>query len=391
MPRILLIGGDADFNVGDAAIREAMCSALLKARPDVRITLVSSLSDGGRHLPGVVEVLPKGARHAFSQWRAARGQDMVVIGGGGLFQDDDSRVKMPYWAARLATLRSACPLIAGHALGAGPLQHPESRAAAQMACSILARTTVRDEYALGALQPFSVNPLQIVPDPAFMLDPATPDAGAAVLAAAGVDTCRPIVGVVVRRWFHARGGFVPHSIRTRLGMGVTTGAEAMQQLLGEICKALSRLTRDLDAQLVLLPSYLSPLEGDLEACRALQLRLGTDNAHIVRIAEPGLYKAALGHLKLLVSARMHPLILGSGMGVPLVGIGYNGKFDGCMDALGARSQMLPIDAVAAPGSAAALERCAAIAIARSERVRGRSIELGRRATQGATALLELLN
>ena len=40
---------------------------------------------------------------------------------------------------------------------------------------------------------------------------------------------------------------------------------------------------------------------------------------------------------------MHPLILGAGMGVPLVGLSYNDKFQGLFDQLGMATGLLPLD------------------------------------------------
>src|SRR5690606_10451566 len=68
MSRILLVGGDADFNVGDAAIRHALCATLVRADPGARITIVSDPRHRAAPPPGVVHILPKGAPHALTQW-----------------------------------------------------------------------------------------------------------------------------------------------------------------------------------------------------------------------------------------------------------------------------------------------------------------------------------
>src|SRR5690606_6997481 len=59
MSRILLVGGDADFNVGDAAIRHALCATLVRADPGARITIVSDARRDAAPPPGVVRILPK--------------------------------------------------------------------------------------------------------------------------------------------------------------------------------------------------------------------------------------------------------------------------------------------------------------------------------------------
>ena len=71
--------------------------------------------------------------------------------------------------------------------------------------------------------------------------------------------------------------------------------------------------------------------------------------------DPRLYKALLGQAALVVSSRMHPLILAAGMGVPFVGLSYNGKFDGLYDRLGLAARPLPLDLCPEAGVSATLD------------------------------------
>ena len=77
---------------------------------------------------------------------------------------------------------------------------------------------------------------------------------------------------------------------------------------------------------------LTQLASDLATGKVTARQLA--EVSLARIADPRLYKAVLGHAALIVSSRMHPLILGAGMGVPLVGLSYNDKFRGLFDQLG---------------------------------------------------------
>ncbi|MCH8506254.1 MAG: hypothetical protein LAT50_18320, partial [Ectothiorhodospiraceae bacterium] len=105
--RFLVLGGDSDSNLGDHAILHGLCLALVHWTPDAQITVTSHLSRHqvlGRDMPGVGDVVPRGSKGLLRLLAAALRSDRIVLGGGGLLQDDDSRVKMPYWAARLALL-----------------------------------------------------------------------------------------------------------------------------------------------------------------------------------------------------------------------------------------------------------------------------------------------
>lgn len=390
MSRILLVGGDADFNVGDAAIRHAICVTLAQADHSARISIVSASRSPSALPPGVSQVLPKGLRHGAAQWRAARTQDLIIVGGGGLFQDDDSRIKMPWWAGRLAALRGSGTPIAGHCIGAGPLAHRESRLMARMACATMRSVTVRDEFARRALQPCTSRALSVVPDPAFMLEPRADCDAAQWLQTLGVPAGRPLIGVALRRWFHVRGGFLPHRVRAGLGWGADAGSAPMSRVLGSLARVLQDTARDMDAGVLMLPSYLAAHEGDIGACAALAARLHGVPCWTAQIADPRLYKAVTGRLGLLVSARMHPLILAAGMGTPIVGLAYNGKFGGCMQALGGASQLLRIEQLALEGGDHELAQCIGIALRNGERIRQRAESLAVQARGATRQLLELL-
>jgi polysaccharide pyruvyl transferase WcaK-like protein len=278
-------------------------------------------------------VIPRGARGLRELGRCAREADRILIAGGGLFQDDDSRAKMPYWALRISLLRILNSRIAGHSIGAGPLRHAESRLAARFACRALTSVSARDRLARDTLAACTSRRIDVVPDPAFMLEPAPRQAALELLRDLGLTPGRPFIAVAVRRWFHARGGFIPNILKARVGMRVGGDDGRFQSLLDVIATSLIQLAGRLDADVLLLPSYNVPHEADDVACESLAQRLGSIRVKLAKIADPQLYKAVLGMASLMISSRMHPLIHAASMGIPLVGLSYNPKFDGLFDLL----------------------------------------------------------
>lgn len=340
--RILLLGGDSDYNVGDRAIVTAVTQCILSHDPAAEISVVAGRSPA-IPIPGVSNSIPRGIPGAAALSRAAVWADRILIAGGGLFQDDDSRAKMPYWAARISLLKSLNSRIAGHSLGAGPLQHAESRLAARVACAALTTVSVRDHHAQAALAACTSRRIEVVPDPAFMLEPAPPQDANALLRSLDLTADRPLIVVAARRWFHARGGFVPNVLKARAGMKLVSDAPRLEALLDALSEALVHLGRRLNASILLLPSYNVAHEADDAVCAALARRAGKVTVRLARINDPRLYKAVLGRATLVLSARMHPLILGAGMGVPLVGLSYNSKFEGLFELLGWPAQPLRLD------------------------------------------------
>jgi polysaccharide pyruvyl transferase WcaK-like protein len=383
---VLIVGGDSDHNLGDQAILASLCGLLRAAEPQLRVTITSDRWPPGR-FAGVDRVIPRGARSVTALARAARESDLVVVGGGGLFQDDDSRVKMPYWAARLWLLRRFNHHLFAHAVGAGPLAHAESRRFARMACGSLQGITVRDPFARDWLARCADRPVAISPDPAFALEPATPDAADGVLESLGFDGRPRLIGVAVRRWFHPRGGFLPHRLRSSIGLDRGHGDADTGRMLDQVAAAIGELARRLDAAVLLLPSYNVGHEADHRHCQALGERLGDVPWRMALLDDPRLYKAVCGRLLLMVSARMHPLILAAGMGVPGVALAYNGKFEGCFDMLGIPRRLAWLDHLRSSGQAGRLVALAEAALADGVDLRQRSAAL---AAQAASDVADLL-
>ncbi len=390
MARILLLGGDSDANVGDTAILLSLCQAIERVRPAAEVTvlsnrpaLVQELKKAGS-LPASVRVLPRGGPGGLaSLLKEAPRQDLIMVGGGGLFQDDDSRIKMPYWAARLAMLRAVNRRIVGHSLGAGPLAHAESRCSARLACGSMRSVSVRDGFARKWLSESIGREVAVVPDPAFMLRPAPRETARAYLATLGLSTRKPIIAVSLRRWFHRRGGFVPHRIRSAMGLDRGEGRSEMELVRWDMARTLRRLARRLDATVLLMPSYHSEHEGDAHECEQLRLLLAKVPTRVAKIQDPALYKAVAGLSSLMISARMHPLILAASMGVPIVGLAYNGKFDGAFNLLERRNGLLWLEEFRGGSRARELEKTALSALGAPNALASRAAQLAAMA-DGAT-------
>ncbi len=385
MKNVLVLGGDADANLGDAAILTAICHRFAATDPNVRITVVS----GRRRpadLPGLVRAIVPGPAGFGELIAIAPRQHLIVFGGGGVLQDDDSRIKVPYWAARLSALKLLQQNIAGLSIGAGPLHHAESRFFAAAVCRVLRSISVRDEFAHSWLQPCTPKPVTVVPDPAFMLHPAEPQAAATFIRSLGLSPDRPLLGVVMRGWFHRRGGFIPRKVRARFGGAQTHGSEERAQLTATFVAELRLLASRLDASIILMPSYPLRHEGDLQACHALATGLDGVPTAIASIDDPALYKAVAGRLVMMVSARMHPLILAAAMGVPIVGLGYNGKFDGLFRLLELPHQLLDLNQLP-QAPAGWLERPARTALEECGDLRHRCALLAHRVADHTSRLL----
>lgn len=387
--RVLVLGGDADGNLGDRAIRMATARHLRALPGDVRVVVVSRDAGRVREECGA-EAVPPGLAGLPALLRAAASADLILCGGGGLFQDDDSLVKMPYWALRLAAVRLLCRRIVGFSLGVGPLRSAPGRLAARLAFATMERISVRDPEALRVARSLTSKPVEMVPDPALSLPAASPGVVERWLRERGVpDDDRPWIGLAPRRHFPPRSRLVPHMVRWKLQPGYRRLGHGSDRLADVLARTLDRLAEAHGARVLLLPSYARPHEGDVRMGREVLERMTVPRAHLLVPDDPVLYRGLAARLDVLVGGRMHPTIFAAGAGTPVVGLSYNPKFEGLFRLLDLGERVLPVEALLEAGGEDALRERVEEALAEgrdglSERTAG----LAARTTSFLGSLLE---
>jgi polysaccharide pyruvyl transferase WcaK-like protein len=390
MTSILILAGDGDGNLGDRAILQAMCSSFGELMPALRLMVVSENAARARLAYGA-EAIPRGLTGLLDLVRAIRHSSLVIVGGGGLFQDDDSLVKMPYWALRVGLARVLGRPVVGYALGVGPLAWPLSRAFARLAFAFMQTVTVRDPEAKRVAQALCTKPVAIVPDPAFGLSPAPASVARARLLAAGIPVGeRPIIGVALRRWFPPRARLIPHRFARRLGLPDPQRGPSGERLLDLLARALDEIVEAHGAFVLFLPSYAVAHEGDDALCRAVLGRMKRPHASVLVLDDAQLYKACCGQLTAMLGGRMHPMILAAAMGTPVVGLAYNPKFHGLLAMLGQPDSCLDVVDLVCTGDTRTLVRLLDTAIRSGPCRNHRAEELARQVRSFDATVLEML-
>jgi polysaccharide pyruvyl transferase WcaK-like protein len=338
---ILILGGDTDGNLGDRAILVSMCHDLLDINPDTTINILSNDPERARNDYGEsIQVLRPGISGFIRLCRTAAASDLILCGGGGLIQDDDSLIKVPYWALRLLLMRLLCPRIIGYALGVGPLNARISRLFASLVFACMSQITVRDPAAQAVARAITRKPVDILPDPALLLPGTDGKRGPDLLQAAGVPVGhRPVIGVAPRRWYPPQPRLIPQRIMIRFRK---PSFEQSARLVELLARSLGDLVRSHDAFIVCMPSYSLAHEGDEQLCRMLIEALPAGSSGMLRTESPGEYRDACGELDALLGGRMHPTIFAAAAGTPVVGLAYNPKFMGLFELLGKSEAVLDV-------------------------------------------------
>lgn len=341
--QVLILGGDADGNLGDRAILQSMCHELRRVVPAVIVYVV--VSNPAQTVPfNGMKVITKGPLGLLALCRAAMRSDMVLCGGGGLFQDDDSLVKMPYWAMRVLLVRLFCKRIIGYSLGVGPLRADISKIFARLAFACMEQVTVRDIFAQTTAQPLTHKRVTVIPDPALLIIPETTEVVQLYMEKHGVPLDgRPLIGVAPRRWFPPRHRVIPHHIKSKIFPGPPQTVAEEAQMIKQIANVVDSLVHQHNAYIVFLPSYNLQHEGDMKLCENIVSEMESSSGTILQIDQPALYKGVTGMLDVLLGGRMHPTIFAMAMGTPCVGLAYNKKFYGFFESLDLSSQVMDVE------------------------------------------------
>lgn len=360
---VLVLAGDTDNNLGDRAILQATCCYLRRRLPRAEIKVVSRAPRRAARDYGATALRP-GPAGLPAMLRAAARADLVLCGGGGLFQDDDSLIKMPYWALRLALVRLFAPRIVGFALGVGPLRALSSQAAARVAFATMAEISVRDPLAGSVAQAHTGKPVAVLADPALLLEPAPRHVARDRLASEGVPLDgRLLIGVAPRRWFPPAARLIPHRLASRLGLPDPQKSADGERLCDLLARLLDRQVERYGAYVLFLPTYNAAHEGDDRLSAEILARMKRPDGQVLRLDDPALYQAVTRELHVLLGGRMHPVILAASVGTPVVSLSYNPKFRGLFELLNLPEQVHDVATFVRAGQLDAIEASLAAALA----------------------------
>jgi polysaccharide pyruvyl transferase CsaB len=317
MDRTALIAGYYGFgNTGDEAILAALVAGLAARRTTTRLVVVSGDPAQTRQRHGVDAVF---WRDPLSIAEAVRASDLVVIGGGGLFQDyagvDPGTLLTPrhgsvtFYAGPAALAAAARKPYCLHGLGFGPLASEPARRIVRAVASGASRISVRDEASRALLSEIGApGPSAAVSaDPAFLLssEHVRPED---VLIGMGIEPRPPIVGVALRTWAPA---------------GNPDGWEAAA------AAALDSLLARTGATLLFVPFEKSPWTDDDDFALASRVRrrlVHADRAAILSgLLAPADTASLLGGCDLVLAMRLHAAVFALAGRVPVVAIAYDPK------------------------------------------------------------------
>ncbi|WP_284643183.1 polysaccharide pyruvyl transferase CsaB [Paenibacillus silviterrae] len=309
--RIVISGYYGFQNSGDEAVLQSILLALREQgeRQGVHIVpvVLSIQPESTAATYGVESV----HRYRMAEvWRAIKGADGLISGGGSLLQDETGWKTIPYYLAILKLAQWLGKPTFIYSQGIGPVHRPMFYGWIHSVFRKCAVVSVRDEESRALLQRMGIeaNRVHVVPDPVMGMP----------LRKERTETNRPsanrMIGVSVRFWNEDRSE------------------------LNAVAEALRNVLEQTDAGIRFLPFHLP---SDAAASLYVREKLGETYSHRITTAEnvthPQDMLAEVQDCDLLIGMRLHSLIYAAGQQVPMVGISYDPKIDQFLNRLDMQS------------------------------------------------------
>ena len=343
---VIICGAYGHGNAGDDAILKSILQSVRKLDELMPVTILAKNTQSIKKRYQVNSIYTFNIPKMFS---AMRKSVLYINGGGTLIQNATSHRSLWYYLFTLRLAKFLGNKVDMYGCGIGPVMGQRN---IRLVKKVLERSvdtiTLREEDSMAELQQFGVKKPEILlsSDPALVLTPAPEEDAAAYLRNHGLDPNGKYLCLMLRTWY----GF---SDKTA---AIAACADHAYQAYG------------------LTPVFLSlNIFHDTEAARQVTAHMKAPYHILDDSAEPELLIAALSHMSVVVSMRLHGLIFSSLSGVPLVGVSYDPKIGSFLHYLGA-GRCIGLKDVTAENLTAAVDE-AVSQIPRREELRQKALRL----------------
>ncbi|MFH1387349.1 MAG: polysaccharide pyruvyl transferase CsaB [bacterium] len=275
-------------NLGDEAVLEATRLGLRKYFPEASLTVLSSKN----HNP-------------FNLVNEIRSADLLLSGGGSLFQDATSSRSFFYYIGIIFLAKLFRKRVVVFAQGFGPLKKKLNQTIARIILDQVDLILLRDEGSKERLIKIGITkpPTRVTGDAAGLLKCRNKETGSGILKLEGIGLNRPIVGVALRK---------------------AANPKVMARQLDILAEKYKLLT------VFLLFQPAVDTEPAVEVAELMKKK----SAVVFRHCAPQEMLSLYGCFNYFIGMRLHSLIFAALAGVPMVGVSYDPKVSAFMDWLG---------------------------------------------------------
>jgi len=297
--KIALSGYYGFDNAGDEALLSAITSTIKKLEPSASFVVLSGYPGKTARLHGLRAV---NRMNPWSVSRELRSSDLLISGGGSLFQDVTGPRSLPYYISIVALALWLKKPVIFYAQGVGPINRRFSKFLMRRVANRVDMITLRDEDSVQVLQQIGVTrpPVRVTADPVFSLEPKDNDYEAMRrLLREHCPGKGRVVGVSVRQWA-ALEGYQP-----------------------ELAQVLDKLVRE-GYQVIFIPmDYPADVEESMRVVSLMEEPAALIDSYLTSHQ----HVALISHLQLMIGMRLHALIFAASQEILFQGISYDPKVD----------------------------------------------------------------
>ncbi|MGI5948690.1 polysaccharide pyruvyl transferase CsaB [Peptoniphilus sp.] len=312
MKKIVMSGYFGFDNSGDDAILKAMVADFKKVNKDLFLTALSNNPEKTRKVYGINAV----NRFKVSEvWKTLGECDIFLSGGGSLLQDFTSTRSIIYYLAVILMAKMRKKKVYVYANGIGPIDKGFSRFLTKFVLNRVDFITLRDSFSQEFVKKLGVKNKNILvtADPVFSLESATDTRVKEILEIENIKLTENTIGFCLRDYENSK------SLKIKF-------AEVVDMLIE-------------DGYDVLLVPFHMPRDNVYSKDIA-ELSRHKDKVQVVENTySAGELMGIFKDLKLLVAMRLHSVIYGANVNLPMVGVIYDPKVRAMVHELGIKESV----------------------------------------------------
>lgn len=309
MYKILISGFYGFDNAGDEAILQSIVSQICGISKDIDIVVLSACPEKTAREFDIKSVNRFNLMRIFT---AIRNCDILISGGGSLFQDRTSTSSFWYYSGIILLAFLLNKPVFAYAHGIGPIRSRFNKKLLKYVMNRVAKISVRDNRSKIELKNIGVNrEITTTIDPAFLIKPVSREESKILLEGEMGNTIegRRRIGFSVRYWEE-------------------DGHVDVSEIFAKVC---DRVKKELDADIVLIPLHN---KEDVVLVEDIASKMHEKPYIIKGKYTPAQLIGIYGLLDVSVCIRFHGLVFSIMNGTPVVAISYDPKIDSLMDSLG---------------------------------------------------------
>ncbi len=307
MSKITIHGFYGKGNLGDEAILKALLQEFSKF-PDIKVVVFSSNPKQVSKTHGVRSIHSQGKRFFLRRIWEIKTSNLFILGGGGLLKDygnDSSSLKE--WLRLLQFAKKLNVKTALCAIGVENIRYDESRKLIRDALNKVDLITVRDCSSKDILREIGVtNEIKVVSDPVVLLININADRIKDNLISSRVIIC-------IRHWF-SKGFYIEKP-------------EVNENFIQSLSTAADFLIEHYNTKIDFIPFRTTSYDDDRIVVKQVVSYMKHKDKIYIHSSAPEVdeFIEIVRQSSLVIGMRLHSLILGTSIGVPVIGLEYMPK------------------------------------------------------------------